>query len=167
MDENWKEVVGFEGLYEVSDLGRVRSLVQRNRRKPGILTPGDNGWGYLVVNLYKDGKRKAMKVHRLVAEAFLPNPLNLETVNHRDENKTNNSASNLEWMRNKDNVTYSQARPVQMFDKSTNELLATFPSTMEASRQTGIYQGNICRCCRGKLKSTGGFVWKYVSPCGS
>ena len=80
--------------------------------------------------------------------------------------KTNNVASNLEWMSREDNVAYSQPhlakRSVQMFDKSTGELLATFYSTREAERVTGIAQSNICSCCKGKYKSAGGYVWKYT-----
>ena len=159
--ETWKDISGYEGIYEVSDLGRVRSLVQRNRWKPGILKPGKDGKGYLFVILCKGGIRKHMKVHRLVAQAFIPNPNNLETVNHKDEDKTNNAASNLEYMTRGDNVIYSQARRVQMFDKQGN-LLATFRSAHEAQRVTGIDRRSICDCCNGRLKSSGRFIWRYV-----
>lgn len=101
--EMWKPISGYEGLYEVSNFGRVKSL---KFGKEKILTPG-NYKGYLSVQLCKDGKRKMMRVHRLVAEAFIPNPNKLETVNHKDEDKTNNSANNLEWMSSVDNVAYS------------------------------------------------------------
>ena len=96
--ETWKAISGYEGIYEVSDLGRVRSLVHRNRWKPGILKPLKHPRGYIQVGLRKDGHTKQTLVHRLVAEAFIPNPQGLDTVNHKDEDKTNNSASNLEWM---------------------------------------------------------------------
>ena len=160
--EQWKAVVGFEGLYEVSDLGRVKSLGNNKTRKEKILKQQKHRGGYLFVILYKDGKAKHSKVHRLVAKAFIPNPNNLETVNHRDEVKTNNAASNLEWMTQGDNVIYSRARQVQMLDKQTGELLATFPSTHEAGRVTGIKQSSISECCRGKLKSAGGYKWRYL-----
>lgn len=158
MNEIWKAIAGYEGLYEVSDQGRVRSLKFNKTR---ILKAGGPRSGYLRVILHKDGKRKQMKVHRLVASAFIPNPQGLETVNHKDEDKTNNSVSNLEWMTRIDNINYSQAHPVQMLDKQGN-LLATFPSTQEARRQTGIAQSSICLCCLGKYKSAGGFVWRYT-----
>ena len=117
-------------------------------------------------------------VHRLVAKAFIPNPQGLETVNHKDEVKTNNVASNLEWMSQKDNINYGthnkrmaeaninhpkKSKVVQMFDKSTGELLGTFPSTHEAERVTGIAQQNISSCCTGKLKSAGGYIWRYLT----
>ena len=157
--ENWKAIDCYEGLYEVSDLGRVKSL---KYGKDKILKPSKNPRGYLQVCLYKDGNRKQLLVHRLVAEAFIPNSNNLETINHKDEMKTNNAASNLEWMTLEDNIIYSQARQVQMFDKKTGELLATFPSTMEAERVTGIANQHISACCNGKLKSSGGYIWRYA-----
>ena len=171
--EHWKAIAGYEGLYEVSDLGRVKSLWNGKEK---ILKPGKNTWGYLKVVLYKDGHGKTITVHRLVAEAFIQNPNNLETINHKDEDKTNNVASNLEWMSIKDKINYgthnkrvSEARlnhpafskKVQMFDKKTGELLATFPSTNEAGRVTGIANQSISKCCNEKLKSAGGYVWKY------
>lgn len=161
--EHWKSITGYEGLYEVSDLGRVKSLKHGKER---IMKPGKTSSGYLKVILCKDGKLKHSKIHRLVAKAFIPNPNNLETVNHKDEVKTNNVASNLEWMSREDNVAYSrpqwEKRSVQMFDKSTGELLAIFPSTNEAGRVTGINQSHICSCCNGKRKSAGGYIWRYI-----
>ena len=176
--ENWKSVVGYEGLYEVSDLGRVKSLWHG---KDKILKPWKTHKGYLRVNLYKDGQRKMQFVHRLAAEAFIQNPNNLETVNHKDEDKTNNTVINLEWMSREDNNNYGTrnkrageaiskaninnpmlSNKVQMFDKFTGELLAIFPSTMEANRITGIANQHISKCCRGKLKSAGGYIWRYA-----
>ena len=172
--EHWKEIDGFEGIYEVSDLGRVKSL---KYGKEKILKPQKDGSGYLQVCLCKDGQCKSITVHRLIAEAFIPNPNNLDTINHKDEVKTNNTVSNLEWMSREDNINYGTrnkrvaeantnnpkiSKQVQMFDKKTGELLATFPSLMEAVRVTGINQGNVSSCCNGKLKSAGGYVWKYL-----
>ena len=166
--EHWKSIAGYEGLYEVSDLGRVKSLWYGKEK---ILKPTKDTQGYLLVGLHKEGQKKMSFVHRLVAKAFIQNPNNLETVNHKDEVKTNNVASNLEWMSQKDNINYGthnkrssekRSKQVQMFDKSTGELLATFPSTVEAERITGIYKSNISACCKGKYKSAGGYVWKYA-----
>ena len=175
--EQWKSVEGYEGLYEVSDLGKVRSLNYNHTGKEKILKPQKDTSGYLQVNLCKDGQKKMLLVHRLVAEAFIPNHNNLATVNHKDEVKTNNTVGNLEWMSIKDNNNYGTrikrmseakinnpalSKKVQMFDKSTGELLATFPSTHEAERVTGINQGNISKCCKGKYKSSGGYKWRYL-----
>lgn len=176
--ENWQPVKGYEGLYEVSDIGRVRSLKYGKER---IMKTRKNTCGYLQVNLCKDGQKKMLLVHRIVAEAFIPNPQGLETINHKDEVKTNNIVSNLEWMSMKDNINYgthnkrvsesllkaninnqARSKKVQMFDKSTGELLTTFPSLAEAERVTGVRQCTICLCCLGKRKSSGGYVWKYL-----
>ena len=174
--EHWRSIAGYDGLYEVSDLGRIKSLGNDKSRKEKTLKPGKNQGGYLHVGLCKDCHTKRLLVHRLVAEAFIPNTQGLETVNHKDEDKTNNSVANLEWMSKKDNLNYgthnkrsSEARlnhpafskKVQMFDKSTGELLATFPSIHEAERVTGIAQSHISKCCLGKRKSAGGYKWRY------
>ena len=159
--ETWKKIAGYEGMYEVSDQGRIKSLNYNHSGTEKILKSGKKRDGYLLVCLYKDGQRKFLLVHRLVAESFIPNPNNLETVNHKDEVKTNNAASNIEWMTRADNKRYSANKAVQMIDKQTGELLATFPSTNEADRVTGIHQGNISECCRGKRKSAGGYIWRY------
>ena len=172
--EQWKAIAGYEGLYEVSDLGRVRSL---KYGKEKILSPNKTRRGYLLVHPYKDGKTRGLLIHRLVAEAFIPNPQGLETINHKDEVKTNNVASNLEWMSVKDNNNYGThnkrvakaninnpvfSKPVVMLDKSTGELLATFPSLAEAERVTGIKRTSISHCCTGRSKSSGGYVWRYT-----
>ena len=120
MIEEWKWIAGFEGLYEVSNNGNIRSVdrVQVQRSSHGTMiektyrgayiTPTDNGNGYLIVGLRKNGKRKSCYVHRLVAEAFIPNPKNLGEVNHKDFNKANNIAENLEWTDRLGNVLYSR-----------------------------------------------------------
>lgn len=172
--ETWKAIAEYEGLYEVSDQGRVKSL---KHGKEKILKPQKNTDGYLHVGLYKDGHTKHTLVHRLVAEAFIPNPNNLTTVNHKDEVKTNNTVGNLEWMSIKDNNNYgtrnrritesqindkNKSKVVQMFDKSTGELLGTFPSTSEAKRVTGINNSHISECCNGNRWSAGGYIWRYI-----
>ena len=166
--EQWKAIAGYEGHYEVSDQGRVKSLKYGKDR---ILKQCKTNKGYLRVCLRKYEQNKVLLVHRLVAEAFIPNPNNLETVNHKDEVKSNNTVGNLEWMSVKDNINYGTrnkragealSKQVQMLDKKTCELLATFPSTNEAGRVTGIAQQHISSCCNGKLKSAGGYVWRYA-----
>ena len=157
--EHWKAIAGYDGLYEVSDMGRVRSLKYGKDR---ILKPFNNTCGYLRVYLCKDGQRKMLLVHRIVADTFISKPQGLDTVNHKDEDKTNNTVSNLEWMSRADNIRYSANKSVQMLDKKTGELLATFPSTNEAERVTGINHSHISLCCNGKRKSAGGYVWRYI-----
>lgn len=175
--EEWKSIIGFEGLYEVSNLGRVRSLWdgrhQTHRTK--ILKPIKMNSGYLCVGLHKNGEEKKFLVHRLVAEAFIPNPLNKPQVNHKTEDKTQNSVDCLEWCTNEYNQNYgtrnervSKARinnskiskPVLQLTKN-GELVAEYPSTREAERQTVIDPSSISKCCNGKQNSAGGYVWKY------
>ena len=112
MEEQWKDIIiekngvtyDYTGLYQVSNLGRVRSLGNDKTRKERILKPKINNKGYLQVILCKNGKVKTFLVHRLVATAFIPNPDNLPVVNHRDENPLNNCVDNLEWCTQKYNV---------------------------------------------------------------
>lgn len=112
MKEIWKDIEGYEGYYQVSSLGRVKSLTRKdslNRTRKGkVLKPfDDNNKGYLLVDLVKFGKSKTVKVHRLVANAFIPNPLNKPQVNHDDGDKKNNNAKNLEWATREENIQHS------------------------------------------------------------
>ena len=99
--EEWKNIIGYEGLYEVSNIGNVRNV-----RRNTLLKLSKNNYGYIQVYLYKNGIRKGFRVHRLVAETFLSNTYNLPMINHKDENKTNNNVDNLEWCTAKYNVNY-------------------------------------------------------------
>ena len=168
MEEIWKNIEGYE-LYKVSNYGRVKSLKFEKER---ILKPGKNKCGYLRVNLFKYGKRNCFSVHRLVAIAFIPNTLNLPQVNHKDENKENNCAWNLEWCNEKYNTNYGTRNKNASKSLINNNKLSkkvicvetniVYPSSHEAERQTGIFQQNIISCCKGRLKSTGKLHWKYV-----
>lgn len=160
--EQWKPVVGYEGLYEVSSHGNVYSM----RTKKILRTYNQNG--YLHVHLYKNGHRKNWAVHRLVANAFIPNPENLETVNHIDENKTNNHIHNLEWMSRGDNIRYSACNKVKknVGKGRSKKVLCIetgqpYDSMQEAERQTGIAQSSISLCCNGKIKTAGGMHWCF------
>lgn len=171
--EIWLDVVGYVGLYKVSSAGRVKSLKFGKER---ILKPAPNGSGYLLVNLYKDGKMKTMKVHRLVATAFIPNPDNLPFINHKDENKANNRVENLEWVTASYNINYGTrnervaksltngklSKPVLQIDKDSNEVIATYPSAREVERQLGFDKGYISNCCNGKYKQAYGYLWRFA-----
>lgn len=118
MCEIWKDIVGYEGFYQVSNLGNVRSLDRISPNSYGMprkikghpMKLHLNTYGYYDIGLSKGVKHGIYKVHRLVAQAFIPNPNNLPQVNHKDENKMNNTVENLEWCTNRYNVVYSQER---------------------------------------------------------
>ena len=171
MREEWRDIQGYEGKYMVSNLGRVKSLNYHRTGKERILKAYDNGYGYLYVNLSKEGKTKKYKIHRLVAKAFLENPEGYTEVNHINEDKADCRADNLEWCSRAYNNTYNGrakkvgkklaeklSKPVFGINK-VNGLILEFPSIAEASRQTGINKGNICSCLKGNYKSAGGYVW--------
>lgn len=165
-EEIWCPIKGFEGLYEVSDKGRVKSIGYGKER---ILKPRRNTRGYLRVNIYKNGEQKTYLVHRLVAKTFTPNPHNLPEVNHKDENKENNSVQNLEWCSEKYNSNFGsrnqriadkKSKPVLQYTKS-GEFVKEWKSAVDVQRNLKYSQGNISSCCNGKLKSAYGFIWKY------
>lgn len=166
--EEWRPISGYEGLYEVSNWGRVRSFKWNSNGR--ILSPC-NRRGYYYVELCKDRKEKRYHVHRLVATAFIPNPNNLPEVNHKDEDKGNNHVTNLEWCDRSYNIVYGTRTqrmveklsiPVVALDKNGN-LVSEFESIREASRVTGIHQGSICGCCNHKYgyKSVKSFIFRY------
>lgn len=157
--EIWKDIKGYDGLYQISNLGRVKSFgnVNSNNSKERILKPGIDGVGYLLVILFKDGKAKTFRIHRLVAKTFIPNIENLPQVNHKDEIKTNNCVENLEWCTAKYNINYSKSKRVICVE--TNVI---YESIKEADRQTCISQSSISKCCLKKRKTAGKLHWKFV-----
>ena len=167
MEEEWRDIVGYERLYQVSNTGKVKSLNYKKTGKEKILKLQTDKNGYLFVGITKNGKRKYKKTHRLVAEAFLDNPNNLPQVNHKDENKENNCITNLEWCTNEYNHNYgtrnirskiSQSKTVVAYKNGVEVL--RFSSTAEAQRN-GYNSGNISCCCRGIYKQYKGFKWQY------
>ena len=176
--ETWKPVVGYEGLYEVSDLGRVKKVARTITKADGtikkvderILKPSDSN-GYQIVGLYRNGVSKSNWVHRLVAQAFIPNNDQSKTViNHKDENKRNNSVANLEWCTYKYNANYGtrnervgkgNSKPIQQLDLKTGLIIATYPSLTEASLSIGIHWSTISNVAKGRGKTAGGYGWKY------
>ena len=165
-DEIWCPIKGFEGQYEVSDKGRVRSLKFGKER---ILKPIRNTQGYLQVHLCKNGEIKKCLVHRLVSQTFIPNPNNLQEVNHKDENPSNNSAQNLEWCDRKYNINYGTrtqrqsdklSKPVLQYEKS-GAFVREWKSIQDAQRNLNYGQGNISHCCNGKCRFAYGYIWKF------
>lgn len=180
MEEKWKSIEGYEGLYEISTMGRVKSIERKVKHrniyitlKEKILKPVKNKY-YLKVCLWKNGKRESKLIHRLVAETFIHNPNNLPEVNHLDENKTNNNVNNLEWSDRCHNCNFGTrnkriskaltgcyntkiSKPVKCIETGL-----IFPSTMEVQRKLGFDNGKISKCCNGKLKSAYKLHWKWA-----
>ena len=162
----WKSVKGYEGLYAVNENGRVFAFKRPHcYRKAHYMTPAPDTHGYPMVCLCKNGKNTTRRVHRLVAEAFIPNPNALPEINHIDEDKTNCAAYNLEWCDHKYNINYGArtektCRPVSMYSCNM-ELIKTYPSLREACRDNDFRcPGNISNVLNGKAKTAYGYVWK-------
>lgn len=157
-NEVWQDVVGYVNLYEVSNLGRVRSLKCSNYRYLKQYLKND---GYVSVNLVKRRKFRKHNLDIIVAKAFIPNPNNYKMVKHKDNNKMNNCVDNLEWCEGVVSMRRKH-KQVQQIDISTNEVINTFNSVIDAQHTTGCNQSNIIRCCKGKYKTTGGYKWSYI-----
>ena len=184
MIEEWRTAVYdgevYEGLYKVSNLGRILSLNYRNTGKPELRNPGELPNGYLQVGLSKNGEYKECYVHRLVAFTFLENPENKPEVNHKDEDKTNNfvflnedgsidkEKSNLEWSTPKENSNHGtrNERVAKALSKRvlqlslSGDLIREWPSASECERN-GYSQSHVSACCRGERKTHKGFKWMY------
>lgn len=180
MEEIWKDVAGYEGRYSVSNLGRVKSLQvwngnQHLRKYDGcdlVLKPCDGRNGYYYVSLC--GRKHT--IHRLVAEAFIPNPESKSQVNHIDGNKLNNCVDNLEWCTNRENALHARkhglldgrdlasaakhSKRISQFDLFGN-FIKSWPSATIAGKELGIDSSSISKCCNGKKKTTGGYTWEY------
>lgn len=162
--EEWRDIEGYEGLYQVSNLGRVRSLKFGKER---VFGNSANNRGYIMCALRKNKVRKTHEVHVLVAEAFIPNPNNYTVVHHKNHNPKDNRVENLEWMdrgehQSMHNVERCSKR-VDQIDSKTGDVLHQWNSTNEAARELGYDQSAISKCCQGKLyKTHKGYIWKYV-----
>lgn len=188
MIEIWKNIKGYEGMYQVSNLGNVKSL-ERNRIGKGnslVIVPKKNikpkkiKSGYLIVHLYKNGKGKYYYVHRLVWQAFKGDISEGYEVNHINEKKEENNLDNLNLMTHKENMNFGTrteragkaiakantngkcSKPVLQYDLEGN-FIKEFPSANEVERSLGFNNGNISKCCRGKFKTMYGYYWKYAS----
>lgn len=179
MEEIWKDIRGIDSKHEISNKGRVR-----NKKTGKILSPKNSKGWYLSVQLLVNGKYKTFRIHRLVAQYFVPNPNKLPIVNHKDLNKQNNFAENLEWVTYKENTqhaieneAYNNAIKtlvdwnknkkcfkkygyIYQFDKEMN-FIAKYISATEASKKTGVCSTNILQCInhKPKRKSAGGYIW--------
>ena len=172
--EIWKDIKGYEGLYQVSNLGRVKSLSKKyghGKRNEKIMACSLRKDGYISVSLFKKSKGKTFGVHRLVAEAFIPNPDNLPQVNHKDENKQNNYANNLEFCTKKYNMNYgtrkeraySKTRKHNIIQCDLNgNVIKIWECAYIASKKLNIKQSGIYRCCMKKQDVYKGYVWKYA-----
>ena len=180
MEEQWKDIEGYEGVYQISTNGRVKSLgrviYRKDSNKVARFTKNKirklktDKCGYKFINLSKNGISKNFLIHRLVASAFIPNPNKLPEVNHKDENKTNNNVSNLEWCDRQYNISYGtflerscvkETKQVYRCDKEWN-ILQIYNSIYEAIKE-GYNATHISECCRCKRKTHGGFKWRYAN----
>lgn len=179
--EYWIDVEGYDGTLQISNFGRVKSY---HKNKNGIILKCNiiKG-GYKRVHVRYNGTDKKILVHRLVAEAFLPNQNNYPIINHKDENPSNNlvwvnddgsvdlEKSNLEWCDNKYNINYGTAiqRKADKLSKEVEQytmdgvFVRKFKSTKSVEKEIGVFSTSVAACCRGVNKSAGGFTWKYAS----
>lgn len=182
--EIWKDIKGHEGRYQISNMGRVKSLEREVNNHTGkvlvkekILRQRSDFKGYMRIDLKdNNGVKHFFGVHRLVAETFIPNPRGKPQVNHIDGCKSNNVAENLEWCTNGENQKHAyrmglnrvtgragkKKRSVVQIDRTTGEVIAEYKSIADAGKAVGIKSdGNIGECCRGKKKTVAGYIWKY------
>lgn len=173
MEEMWKDIKGYEGLYQISSLGNVKG------KRGKLLKPQKREHGYLGVDLYdKNHKQRRYSIHRLVAIAFIPNPNNYLEVNHINENKTDNTIENLEWVSHKINSNHGtrgkrislknkngkKSKAIAQFTKD-GKLLNIYPSMVAIKRIHGYEQSNICKCVQNdkNYNHAYGYKWRYAS----
>lgn len=176
--EEWRDIQGYEGLYQVSNYGSVKSIDRilpngKNRKGKVLYVHLING--YPTVSLCKNNKQHNHKIHRLVAQSFIPNPDNKPCVDHIDANRANNNVINLRWVTYQENnnsplsykarstaINAARSVMVAQYNKE-GALLAIYPSIIIASKFTSAKANCICDCCSGRIKTAGGFIWKYVN----
>ena len=179
MEEIWKDIPNYEGLYQASNLGRIRSLPRKGTRTKEwhiLKYNTKNQKHYCHIGLCKNGKSKTISLHRLIATTFIPNPNNLPQVNHKDGNKENNNVNNLEWVTNQENMIHSyktglrensikelverNKRKINQYDLDGN-FIKQWDSIKEAQDNLKIPNQNIVKVCQGKRHTAGGYIWQY------
>lgn len=166
--EIWKDIEGYEGLYQISNYGNIVSLNYNHTKKRKELICEINN-GYCKIGLCKNNKTKRYMVHRLVAKAFIDNPYNKNQVNHIDGNKQNNRVDNLEWVTPKENTEHSiknslrKMKKIKMINKNNNEIIYVFENIIELRQKIKLNRyEHINDCCNGARKSAYGYKWEYV-----
>ena len=188
-NEIWKPILGYENLYEISNMGKVRSLNYLGHHITKILKVSLDSKGYYHLNLFKNGESKTVLLHRLIAQAFIPNRDNKPYLDHINTIRTDNRIENLRWCTRRENqnnpiTRYKQRlasslsikkirtatenlekgrhhyKRVRMYSKD-NKFINIYNSLSEASKENNIATSSICSCCHGKLKYAGGYKWEY------
>lgn len=176
MIEIWRDIDGYEGLYQVSNTGKVRSLNYKRTGHYKILKTTKNHKGYLSVGLYRNNKKESVLVHRLVCKTFIPNPENKPHIDHINTIRDDNRIENLRWVTPKENssnpITKKRinkrfgsnnpaAKAVVQLDLN-DRVIYYWDTAKNANLKTKIHRGHISSCCKGLLKTSGGYKWKYV-----
>lgn len=193
--EEWKDIPGYEGLYQVSNLGRVKRFARNTREgyrtmkiRERYLIPHLNSNGYYRLSISVNKKSKKVYLHQLVAKSFIENPDNKPNVNHKNNIHTDNRVCNLEWVTQSENIQHywnnyevdghrkaigimgksvleehRKRNPVRQIDLNTKNVIATYPSSLEAQRQTGIDNTSIFRVIKGQRITAGGYYWELIS----
>ena len=180
MEELWKDIEGYEGLYQISNMGRLKALAKPSKgygykyAVDRIIKPVRCTNGYYEAHLHVNGDKKIFLMHRLVAKHFIPNPNNLPQVNHKDEDISNNRVDNLEWCTPKYNANYGSRnekcrernrrffKPVYQIDKDCGMVIRWWECTNDAAKKLNICPEQIGRVCKGKNLTAGGFIWRYT-----
>lgn len=166
MEEIWKDIDGYEGKYQVSSLGRIKSASWHNGATERLLKLRLDRRGYPTCFLYKDGQRKQLSVHRVVANTFIPNPHNKPQVNHINGEKSDNRVKNLEWCTNRENQDHASdsdlKHTVKVLQLDMNgNLVKEWSSMAKAANALRVTRASIFSCCTGKAKSCKNYIWKY------
>lgn len=165
MTEEWKDIIGYEGLYVVSSLGNIKKIYKSGKSKLKKLSKDKDG--YLVVRLSKNNVSRLLRVHRVVAQAFIDNPKNLPEVNHKNENKSNNIVTNLEWCTRRYNFLYGTR--VSRTAKTQSKTIYQYTIDKKLIKKwvaaecvaAGFERSCIAKCCRGERRTHKGFIWSY------